>query len=141
MQKSSRRPAKYNMPAGGRALFRPACARATSQKLKLFTGDTQLLHIFRLTDCENTLYHRSVGITPFAYSFASGGPAMLAFAKTIESPCRSCELIDHDKDVCAKGCLRLSAFQAAILLDDEINIKNFQVRNFQTRRLAAGKAV
>ena len=66
---------------------------------------------------------------------------MLTLAKTIESPCRSCEFIDSDKDVCAKGCLRLSAFQAAILRHDEINIKNFQVRNFQIRRLAAGKAV
>ena len=67
---------------------------------------------------------------------------MLALAKTIESPCRSCEFIDHDKDVCAKDCLRLSAFQAAILLHDEINIKNFQVRNFQIRSfVAAGKAV
>ncbi len=67
---------------------------------------------------------------------------MLALAKTVESPCRNCEFIDHDKDVCAKDCLRLSAFQAAILLHDEINIKNFQVRNFQIRRLvASGKAV
>jgi hypothetical protein len=87
------------------------------------------------------LYHRSVDGTPFTYPFASGGSAMLALAKTVESPCRNCEFIDHDKDVCAKDCLRLSAFQAAILLHDEVNIKNFQVRNFQIRRLAAGKAV
>jgi len=60
---------------------------------------------------------------------------------TIESPCRSCEFIDHDKDECAKECLRLSTFQAAILLHDEINIKNFDVRNFRLRRLEAGKAV
>lgn len=66
---------------------------------------------------------------------------MLALAKTVESPCRSCEFIDHDKDVCAKDCLRLGAFQAAILLHDEINIKNFQVRNFQIRRRAVGKAL
>jgi hypothetical protein len=66
---------------------------------------------------------------------------MLALAKTDESPCRSCQFIDHDKDECAKECLRLSAFQAALLLHDEINIENFQIRNFQTRRLAAGKAV
>ncbi|MGO9016827.1 MAG: hypothetical protein ACLQVJ_00600 [Syntrophobacteraceae bacterium] len=66
---------------------------------------------------------------------------MLALAKTVESPCRSCEFIDHDKDECAKECLRLSAFQTALLLHDEINIKNFDVRSFRIRRLAAGKAV
>ena len=66
---------------------------------------------------------------------------MLTLAKTIESPCRSCEFIDHDKDECAKECLRLSTFQAAILLHDEINIKNFDVRNFRIRCLEAGKAV
>jgi hypothetical protein len=63
---------------------------------------------------------------------------MFALAKTIESPCRSCEFIDHDKDECAKECLRLSAFQNALLLDDEINIKNFDVRSPRTRRIAAG---
>jgi hypothetical protein len=53
---------------------------------------------------------------------------MLATAKTVESPCRNCEYIDQDKDECAKDCDKLSAFQAAILLHDEINIKNFQLR-------------
>ncbi|MGA3113682.1 MAG: hypothetical protein ABSF90_04525 [Syntrophobacteraceae bacterium] len=66
---------------------------------------------------------------------------MLALAKTIESPCRSCEFIDHDKDECAKECLRLNAFQTALLLHDEINIKNFDVRSFRIRRLATGKAM
>ncbi len=66
---------------------------------------------------------------------------MPAFVRTVESPCRSCEFIDHDKDECAKDCLRLSAFQAAILRHDEINIKNFEVRNFMMRPLAEGKAI
>jgi hypothetical protein len=112
-----------------------------SKKLKLFAGDTRLLRIFRLTDCENMFYHVNLGNTPFSYSVTCGGTNMLAFAKTVESPCKSCEFIDRDKDECSKDCLRLSAFQAAILRRDEINIKNFQVRNFQMRSLAAGKAV
>ncbi len=59
---------------------------------------------------------------------------MLAFAKTMESPCRSCEYIHHDKDECAKDCDKLSTFQAAILRLDEINIKNFQVRSLPARK-------
>jgi hypothetical protein len=59
---------------------------------------------------------------------------MLAFAKTMESPCRNCEYIHHDKDECAKNCDRLSTFQAAILRHDEINIKNFQVRPQPARK-------
>lgn len=53
---------------------------------------------------------------------------MIPFARTLESPCRRCENIDQNKDDCAKNCARLSAFQAAILRQDELNIKNFQVR-------------
>jgi hypothetical protein len=64
---------------------------------------------------------------------------MLALAKTVESPCKSCEFIDCDKDVCAIDCLRLNAFQSAILLGEEIHIKNFRIRNLPTRRLAARK--
>lgn len=59
---------------------------------------------------------------------------MLAYARTVESPCRSCEFIDRDKDECSKDCLRLSAFQSAILRHDEINIKNFEVRSLQMRK-------
>lgn len=59
---------------------------------------------------------------------------MLAFAKTMESPCRSCEYIHQDKDECAKNCDRLSTFQAAILRNDEISIKNFQVRSMPARK-------
>jgi len=66
---------------------------------------------------------------------------MLAFVRTVESPCKSCEFIDRDKDECARDCLRLNAFQAAILRRDEINIKNFEVRNFQMRSIRAKKAV
>ena len=87
------------------------------------------------------LYHGNLDYAPFKHSFACGGTTMLAFVKTIESPCKSCEFIDQDKDECSKDCLRLSAFQAAILRRDEINIKNFQVRSFPMRPLAAGKAV
>ncbi len=54
---------------------------------------------------------------------------MLAFAKTVESPCRNCQYIDQDKDECAKDCVKLSAFQAALLRLDEINIKNFEIRS------------
>ena len=66
---------------------------------------------------------------------------MLAFARTVESPCKSCEFIDRDKDECAKDCLRLNAFQAAILRRDEINIKNVEIRSFQMRSFEAKKAV
>ncbi|MGA2224304.1 MAG: hypothetical protein ABSH41_07680 [Syntrophobacteraceae bacterium] len=54
---------------------------------------------------------------------------MLAFARTVESPCRNCQYIDQDKDECAKDCVKLSAFQAALLRLDEINIKNFEIRS------------
>ena len=60
---------------------------------------------------------------------------MLAYVKTIESPCRNCEYIDQDKDECAKDCVRLSAFQSEILRHDEINIENFQVRPLPARRV------
>ena len=53
---------------------------------------------------------------------------MLCFAKTIESPCRNCEYIDHDKDECAKDCVQIERLSGRILRHDEINIKNFQVR-------------
>lgn len=59
---------------------------------------------------------------------------MLVSAKTTESPCRKCQFIDQDKDECAKDCVRLSAFQAAILRNDEINIKNFQIRSLPARK-------
>jgi hypothetical protein len=59
---------------------------------------------------------------------------MFAFARTMESPCRSCEYIHHDKDECAKDCDRLNTFQAAILRHDEVNIKNFEVRSLPARK-------
>ncbi len=55
---------------------------------------------------------------------------MIPFVKTIESPCRTCENIDRNKEECAEGCAKLEAFQQAILRNDEINIKNFQVRYY-----------
>lgn len=60
---------------------------------------------------------------------------MIPFAKTLESPCRKCENIDQNKEECAKDCVKLHAFQLAILRHDEINIKNFQIRfNVATRK-------
>lgn len=56
---------------------------------------------------------------------------MIPFARTLESPCRKCENIDQNKEECARNCAKLSAFQVAILRQDEINIKNFQVRYSQ----------
>ncbi len=53
---------------------------------------------------------------------------MIPFVHTVESPCRKCENIDQNKEECARDCVKLSAFQVAILRHDEINIKNFQIR-------------
>jgi hypothetical protein len=48
-----------------------------------------------------------------------------SFARTIESPCRSCENVHLNKDECSKECDRLRAFQDAILHYDERTIKDF----------------
>lgn len=49
----------------------------------------------------------------------------LSFARTIESPCRSCENVHLNKEECSKECDRLRAFQDAILRYDERSIRNF----------------
>jgi hypothetical protein len=48
--------------------------------------------------------------------------------KTVESPCRTCENEHMNKEECATDCVRLHAFQNAILRHDEKNIKNFRFR-------------
>ncbi len=50
------------------------------------------------------------------------------FAKTIESPCRSCEKEHLNKEECAEDCDRLQAFQNAILRGVERNIQSFELR-------------
>ena len=50
------------------------------------------------------------------------------FVKTVESPCRTCENEHMNKEECAGDCIRLHAFQSAILRHDERNIKNFRFR-------------
>jgi hypothetical protein len=49
-------------------------------------------------------------------------------ARTVESPCRTCENVDASKDECSRNCDRLRAFQDAILLWDEASIKNFAMK-------------
>lgn len=49
----------------------------------------------------------------------------VSFARTIESPCRSCENVHQNKEECSKECDRLRAFQDAILRYDERSIRNF----------------
>ena len=48
------------------------------------------------------------------------------FVKTVESPCRTCENEQMNKEECAGGCARLHAFQDAILRHDERSITNFR---------------
>ena len=49
------------------------------------------------------------------------------FVKTVESPCRSCENENMNKEECGRECLRLIAFQRAILHVEEANIYNYQL--------------
>ncbi len=49
-------------------------------------------------------------------------------ARTMESPCRSCENIHQNKEECSRDCDRIQAFQAAILQLDERNIKDFALK-------------
>jgi hypothetical protein len=51
-----------------------------------------------------------------------------SFAKTVESPCRTCENVHLNKDECSRNCDRLHAFQDEILRFDERNIKDFRLR-------------
>ena len=50
------------------------------------------------------------------------------YARTEESPCRTCENVDASKEECSRNCDRLRAFQDAILLCDEASIKNFAMK-------------
>lgn len=52
-----------------------------------------------------------------------------SFARTIESPCRSCENVHQSKEECSQDCDRLQAFQNAILRHDERNIKDFGLKH------------
>jgi len=52
----------------------------------------------------------------------------ISFARTIESPCRSCENIHLSKEECSRDCDRLQAFQDAILQHDERNIEDFGLK-------------
>jgi len=53
---------------------------------------------------------------------------MSSFARTIESPCRTCENVHQNKEECSRECDRLKAFQNAILRYDERNIKDFGLK-------------
>ena len=48
-----------------------------------------------------------------------------SLARSIESPCRTCENIHLNKEECSEDCERLHAFQEAILRHDERSIKDF----------------
>jgi hypothetical protein len=75
------------------------------------------------------IYHDAGSIAPLTHLMLHWrNRTMIPFVKTIESPCRTCENIDRNKEECAEGCAKLGEFQRAILRNDEINIKNFQVR-------------
>ncbi len=52
----------------------------------------------------------------------------VAIAKTVESPCRTCENVHLNKDECSRDCVRLHAFQDAILQYDERNIREFRAK-------------
>lgn len=52
-----------------------------------------------------------------------------SYARTIESPCRSCENVDGSKEECSRTCDRLQAFQDAILRNDEASIKDFALKS------------
>jgi hypothetical protein len=51
-----------------------------------------------------------------------------SLSRTVESPCRTCENVDEDKEECSRDCEKLHAFQDAILLYDERSIKDFGVK-------------
>ncbi len=57
----------------------------------------------------------------------------ISFARTMESPCRSCENVNLNKDECGRDCDRLRAFQDAILSLDERLIKDFGVKSHLAR--------
>ena len=50
------------------------------------------------------------------------------YARTVESPCRTCENVHASKEECSRDCDRLQAFQDALLRDDEASIKNFAMK-------------
>jgi len=53
---------------------------------------------------------------------------IITFDRTMESPCRTCENVHLNKDDCSKQCLRLQAFQDAIVHNDERIIKDYGLR-------------
>ena len=52
-----------------------------------------------------------------------------SFSRTIESPCRSCENIDMNKEECSTDCAKLHAFQDAVLHFEEFSIKEFGLKS------------
>jgi hypothetical protein len=50
------------------------------------------------------------------------------YARTLESPCRTCENVNASKEECSRTCDRLQAFQDALLHHDEASINNFAVK-------------
>ena len=58
---------------------------------------------------------------------------MVVIARTMESPCRTCENVHLNKEECSKECVRLQAFQDAIVRYDERSIKDFRVNYGFTR--------
>ena len=53
---------------------------------------------------------------------------VVCIARTMESPCRTCENVHLNKEECSKECVRLQAFQDAIVRYDERSIKDFGVK-------------
>jgi hypothetical protein len=51
-----------------------------------------------------------------------------SFSKTMESPCRTCENAHLNKDICSKDCIKLQAFQDAIVRSEEYYIKEFGLK-------------
>ena len=52
----------------------------------------------------------------------------VSFARTIESPCRTCENVHMNKEECSDDCARLRDFQDAVLYYEEFNIKEFGLK-------------
>lgn len=61
------------------------------------------------------------------------GEMVVSFDRTMESPCRTCEKVHVNKEECSRECVRLQAFQDAIIRYDERNIKDFGIKYGLTR--------
>ncbi len=52
--------------------------------------------------------------------------------KTMESPCRECDEVERDKDICSSDCDKLKGFQESLL-----KVQEDRIRWFSGKRYAA----